>query len=56
MLIVKIIIKIYTDLDKINSKKKYEESYIKEVKRISADLENILSNKKDKGNKKKKSK
>ena len=48
--------KIYTDLDKINSKKKYEESYINEVKRISEDLENILSNKRDKGNQKKKSK
>jgi hypothetical protein len=48
--------KIYTDLDNINSEKKYEESYIKEVKRISADLENILSNKRDKGNQKKKSK
>jgi len=48
--------KIYTDLDKINSEKKYDESYIKEVKRISADLENILSNKRDKGKQKKKSK
>ena len=48
--------KIYTDLDNINSEKKYEESYIKEVKRISADLENILSNKRDKGKQKKKSK